>query len=261
MASAKTTASGGQWSTTGAALSKELPVRETHVHGDRDREERASATRKGKAGPVAFEVDTEPPTRDDRRRRRRRSNDTTPVVLGRPASEDTEVVVHVMEGATEVASAKTTASGGQWSTTGALSKALPSGKHSFTAIATEKSGIGNAEGTSGTVGVRSRHAAAHRDDRGAAVSVGRPTPSFSGEASENTEVVVHVIEGATEVASGENDGVGREMVDDRRALSKELPSGKHSFTATATEKSALAGNAGRQKRARSPSKSTPNRRP
>ena len=69
------------------------------------------------------------------------SNNRRPAFSGE-ASENTEVVVHVFEGATEVASAKTTASGGDWSTSGAaLSKELPVGKHSFTAKATEKSGI------------------------------------------------------------------------------------------------------------------------
>ena len=49
----------------------------------------------------------------------------------------------------EVASAKTTASGGSWSTSGAaLSKALPEGKDTFTAYATEKSALGNPEGKS-----------------------------------------------------------------------------------------------------------------
>ena len=57
------------------------------------------------------------------------------------------MVVHVFEGATEVASATTTASGGKWSTSGAaLGKELPSGKHTFTAKATEKSGLGNPDG-------------------------------------------------------------------------------------------------------------------
>ena len=76
------------------------------------------------------------------------SNDTTPAFSGN-ASESTEVVVHVFEGATEVASARTTASGGKWSTS--LSTALSSGKHTFTAYAIEKSGLGNADGKSETV--------------------------------------------------------------------------------------------------------------
>ena len=58
--------------------------------------------------------------------------------------------MHVFEGVTEVSSASTTASGGKWSMS--LSKALASGKHTFTAYATEKSGLGNADGKSETVG-------------------------------------------------------------------------------------------------------------
>ncbi len=49
-----------------------------------------------------------------------------------------------------MASAKTTASGGTWSTTAAeLSKELPKGNGTFTAYATEKSALaGNPEGKS-----------------------------------------------------------------------------------------------------------------
>src|SRR5262249_24399155 len=73
------------------------------------------------------------------------TNNTKPAFSG-SASENTEVRVSVKLGVEEIASATTTASNGSWSTP-ALSKALPSGRHTFTAVATEKSAItGNAEG-------------------------------------------------------------------------------------------------------------------
>ena len=41
------------------------------------------------------------------------------------------------------------------------------------------------------------------------------TPSFSGTASENTEVVVHVFEGGDRSRERDNDGVRRHLVDHR----------------------------------------------
>src|SRR5271165_5925446 len=124
------------------------------------------------------------------------SNDTTPS-FGGEASEETEVVVHVFEGVTEVGKQGVTASGGKWAIT--LSKALASGKRSFTAYATEKSGLGNPDGKSSTV-------AFEVDTEAPVVTIVAPkspskntTLSFSGTASEETEVVLHVFEGATEV--------------------------------------------------------------
>ena len=242
VASAVTTAAGGHWSTTGAALSKEL------LSGDRSFTARAteksgiSGNAEGKAGPVSFEVDTEPPVVTIEAPLSPSSN-RRPAFKGE-ASENTEVVVHVFEGATEVASAVTTAAGGHWSTTGAaLSKELLSGDRSFTARATEKSGIsGNAEGKAGPVSFEV-------DTEPPVVTIEAPLspssnrrPAFKGEASENTEVVVHVFEGATEVASAVTTAAGGHWSTTGAALSKELLSGKRSFTAKATEKSGISGN-------------------
>jgi hypothetical protein len=170
------------------------------------------------------------------------SKNTAPAFSG-TASENTEVVVHVFEGSTEEASVATTASGGAWSTS-TLSKELPAGKHSFTAYALEKSGLGNAEGKSSTVSFEV-------NTNPPEVTVVAPkspsddlTPAFSGTASEETEVVVHVfLEGAGEVGSVSTKAAGGKW--STSALSKELPSGKHTFTAYATEKSGLGNAEGR----------------
>ena len=105
-------------------------------------------------------------------------------------------MVHVYEGSTEVAKAKTTASGGTWSTSGsALSKELPEGKRTFTAYAIEKSGLGNGEGTSAprTFEVNTE------SPKVTLAKVPSPTndvtPTFNGTASEATEVLVQVYEG------------------------------------------------------------------
>ena len=123
----------------------------------------------------------------------------------------------MFEGETEVASAKTTASGGKWSTT-ALSKALSVGQTLLHALkATEKSGLGNAEGESATVCFEVNTLPPVVTIATAPPAPSNNTnPSFSGTASENTEVVVHVFEGAHRSGDGENDRVGRQMVDERR---------------------------------------------
>jgi hypothetical protein len=144
--------------------------------------------------------------------------------------------VHVLEGTSEVASATTTASGGAWSTS-TLSKALPSGKHSFTAFATEKSGIGNAEGKSATVSFEVNTEPPKVTLNQPVSPSNKTQPSFSGSASEATEVTVHVLEGTSEVASATTTASGGAW--STSTLSKALPSGKHGFTAFATEKSGL----------------------
>src|SRR4029077_18992510 len=103
----------------------------------------------GESSPVEFEVDTEPPKVAITKGPEARSNKTMPSFEG-SASEPTEVTVRVFnEGQSEVAHATTTASGGAWSVT--LSSALPTGRHKFTAHATEVSAIKNPPGESNTV--------------------------------------------------------------------------------------------------------------
>ena len=151
------------------------------------------------------------------------SNNLEPGFAG-TASEPTQVVVHVFEGTTEVASASTTASGGKWSTSG-LSKALPAGRHTFKAYATEVSGLGNAEGKSTKRASKWTPLRPEVGDRGAAVTVEEHEPGFSGTASEATEVEVHVFEGSTEVATATTTASGGKW--STSTLSKALPAGSH----------------------------------
>src|SRR5205085_3384453 len=103
----------------------------------------------GESNTVEFEVDTLPPNVAITKGPEPRSSNTKPTFEG-TASENTEVVVHVKLGTTEVASGQTTAAAGKWSIS-TLSKALPPGNNKFTAYASEKSGIGNGEGESNKV--------------------------------------------------------------------------------------------------------------
>jgi hypothetical protein len=235
VASATTTASGGTWSTK--ALSKALLTSGKRTFTAFATEKSGIGNGEGHSATVSFEVNTEPPVAT-LNQPVSPSNKTEPSFSG-TASEATEVTVHVLEGSNEVASATTTASGGVWSTS-SLSKALPLGKHGFTAFATEKSGIGNAEGKTATVSFEV-------NTEPPVVTLNQPVspsnktqPSFSGSASEATEVTVHVLEGSNEVASATTTASAGAW--STSSLSKALPSGKHGFTAFATEKSGI-GNA------------------
>ena len=239
VAHASTTASGGTWSTKGTALSAALGSGKFTAFAT---EKSGVGNLEGRSkGSISFEVDTQPPT-VTLVGPPSPSNNTTPSFSGE-ASEETEVEVHVFEGSTELAHASTTATGNTWSTS-TLSKTLPTGKHVFTAYATEKSGLGNDEG-------KSNPPVSFEVDtlRPVVTLVGPPspsnntTPSFSGEASEETEVEVHVFEGSTELAHASTTATGNTW--STSTLSKTLPTGKHVFTAYATEKSGLGNEAGK----------------
>ena len=236
VANASTKAVGGTWSTS--TLSAAL-AQGKHKFTAYAIEKSGLGNGEGKSNEVSFEVNTLPPEVSIAAPPSPSKNQTPP--FSGMASENTEVVVHVFEepSKTEVASVTTTASGGKWSTS-TLNKALPTGKHKFTAYAMEKSGLGNAEGKSSTVEFEV-------NTLPPAVTIGTPpspsknqTPPFSGTASENTEVVVHVFEGTTEEANVATTASGGKW--STSTLNKALPTGKHTFTAYALEKSGL-GNA------------------
>ena len=237
VASVTTTAAAGKWSTS--TLSKELPSGK-HKFTAYALEKSGLGNAEGKSETVPFEVNTKPPEVSIVAPPSPSKNQTPP--FSGTASEETEVVVHVLEGTTEVASASTKAVAGKWSTS-TLTKALPSGKHTFSAYATEKSGLGNGEGQSEPVEFEV-------NTKPPEVSIVAPpspsdsmVPSFSGTASEETEVVVHVFEGTTEVANASTKAVGGTW--STSTLSAALAQGKHKFTAYAIEKSGLGNGEGK----------------
>jgi hypothetical protein len=150
----------------------------------------------GASGPVTFEVDTQSPTVTIEAPPSP-SNDTTPSFSG-TASEATPVTVEIFEGARPEGNilATVTAQGteGSW-TSGPLTPPLPSGRHVFTAVATQTSKIKNALG-------RSAPTTFVVNTEPPVVTLKSPpspsndtTPSFSGTASEATQVTVEIFEG------------------------------------------------------------------
>jgi large repetitive protein len=150
----------------------------------------------GKSNVVRFVVDTEPPV-VTLNAPPALSNDRTPSFSG-TASDATPVTVEVFEGTraegdvVRAAQAEGTRAG--W-TSPDLAPPLPSGRHTFTAIAIQASSLGNPSG-------RSEPVTFVLDTEAPSVTVLAPpspsnhtTPSFSGTASETTPVTVEIFAG------------------------------------------------------------------
>jgi len=157
----------------------------------------------GSSEGVTFTVDTAPP-RGTLNGITSPTGDTTPLFSGE-ASDHTTVVVHIKnsEGGEETGTASGT--GGGWSTEN--ESGLASG--SYTAYATQSSSLGNEEGHSNTI---SFTVETHPPSVSLS-SISSPTkdntPSFSGEASDHTQVVVHIFNSShTEVSKAFASGNG-----------------------------------------------------
>jgi IPT/TIG domain/Bacterial Ig-like domain len=230
VSTATATGTGAGWSSGNASPALE------------DGEYTATATQEGLVGnpagvspPVTFTVDTKPPS-VTLNQPTALSRDTTPSFSGN-ASEETEVVVHIYEGSEQVATATAQATGGHWSSEPAV-PALPSGKHTFKAVAIEASGLGNKPG-------ESEAKSFEVDTLPPSVTVVQPgarsnnqEPTLMGTGSEEgTEVQVRVMEGSKEVGKGHTtvSAAGTWSA----GLEKPLPAGKRTLTVLAIEKSGL----------------------
>ncbi|HEX3511836.1 MAG TPA: hypothetical protein VHT27_12145, partial [Solirubrobacteraceae bacterium] len=157
--------------------------------------ESALGNETGESAPWTFVVDTQAPT-VKLNQPISPSNNLQPTFSG-AASEEGEVVVHVMEGGHEVAQATGHTSHGEWAAK--LGKPLPPAEHQFEAFATENSGLGNGEGRSvpwaftvdtlpPVINVTQAPLANSSERR----------PFFSGTASDHTEATVEIHSGGAE---------------------------------------------------------------
>jgi large repetitive protein len=158
---------------------------------------------------VSFTVNTEPPavTLDSPPSP---SNSRTPTFEG-TATDTTPVTVRIFEGrkaeGKEVASASATpASGGAW--VSGPASTLPSGRHTYTAIAIQSSSLGNPAGRSTPVTFIVDPEAPTVTLNAPPALTNDPTPSFTGSASNTTQIVVHIYKGATPVATASATGTG-----------------------------------------------------
>jgi hypothetical protein len=196
--------------------------------------------------PYTFGVDTRPPT-VTLNALPSPSNDTTPSFSG-TASDTTAVSVDVYKGASAqgepVAVVKAAVIAGNWAS---ADVEPPLSDGTYAAQATQPSSVGNAAGVSKTVSFQV-------DTAPPIVTLNAPpspsndtTPSFSGTASEATPVTVEIFEGtraegnivATVTAAGTRASWASGPV------SPALPQGRHTFTALATQTSALKNPTGR----------------
>jgi hypothetical protein len=152
----------------------------------------------GVSNTVTFQVDTAPPS-VTLNAPPSRSNDTTPSFSG-TASEATPVTVEIFEGTRAegniVATVSAAGTRARWAS-GPVNPALPEGRHTFTALATQTSALRNPTGRSSPVTFVV-------DTEPPAVTLAPPpspsndtTPSFSGTASEATPVTVEIFEGTS----------------------------------------------------------------
>ena len=153
--------------------------------------------KKGQSSPVTFVVDTSSP-KVALNTPASPSNDQTPAFTG-TASATTNVVVHIYEGTkaegTQLASATVKGTGVAF-TTGEATPALPSGKRTFAAQATQESPLGNPEGKSNVVTF-----VVNTNPPGVTLNTlttptGNVTPSFSGTATETQLVTVKIYKGS-----------------------------------------------------------------
>jgi large repetitive protein len=204
----------------------------------------------GTSKEVAFTVETNPPT-VVLNQPTPVSNNTKPVFSG-TASDSTEVVVHVYNAArVEVAHAGTKPIAGSWKT-GALSPALATGKNTYTVVATQVSSLGNPSGESSTFAfeVDTQPPAVTLDPLVAHTN--NATPSFSGTTSDTTRVTVqvYIIEKGAESLIATVSGAPTIGPPPRTwaAGPATLRTGKHTYTAIATQESSLGNPAGKSEK-------------
>jgi hypothetical protein len=186
-------ADGGGW--TSADVAPSLP-RGKHTFTAVATQPSAIKNPAGRSLPVAFRVDTEPPS-VTLAAQPSPSNDRTPSFNG-TASESTQVTVEIYEGTTAqgapVASATATpgGAGDSWAS-GAAAPALPDG--TFTAVATQPSAIGNSPGRSSPITFAVDTSAPVVTLNTVPSPSANRSPSFSGSASDDTPVTVRVYRG------------------------------------------------------------------
>ncbi len=238
---ASATPSAGHWSTSGE---EEL---QSGAYSAVATQESSLGNPQGESAHVSFTVNTEPP-KLTLNSPPLRSNNQTPSFSG--TTSDTElVVVHVYEGTKpegkELASAGSAVSGGSFAT-GAVSPALAAGVHTYTAVATEKSSLGNPAGKSNTVTFTV-------DTSSPTVTLNQPaspskdtTPTFTGSSSETTTVAIKIFAGekaeGSVIATAEASGTGGAW--SSTEASPALSSGTHKYTAVATQNSLIGNSPG-----------------
>ncbi|HXN39066.1 MAG TPA: Ig-like domain-containing protein [Solirubrobacteraceae bacterium] len=197
----------------------------------------------GRSKPVTFVVDTEAP-RISLETPETPSNDTKPSFAG-ATNASTPVVIHVHEGSNvqgkEVAQVTGKASEGRW-TAGPV--ALLAGNHTYTAVATQVSPFsGNESGTSKPVTFVIDTEAPKVSLEPLETPSSNTKPTFKGTTNTETQVVVHVFEGAEAKGKEVTSAIGTSNGKGGWSAAASLPtSGEHTYTAVAKQVSPISGN-------------------
>jgi hypothetical protein len=240
VSTATATGTGGVWTSGNAKPALAIG---THTYTAVATQESPLGNPAGRSLPVTFTVNTLPPT-VTLTAPPARSNDTTPSFEG-TASDTTSITIRVYAGpkaeGTIVSEAAATGTGGSW-TSGTASPALSTGQ--YTAVATQPSSIGNPPGTSNLATFKVDTNAPTVTLNPLASRINRPTPSFTGTASEKTAVTVQIYAGATpsgklvSTATGTSTGGSWTSGEATPAL----PDGQ--YTAVASQQSAIGNHVG-----------------
>ncbi len=199
----------------------------------------------GISSPIGFVVNTESP-HVTLNQPATRSSDTTPTFAG-TATDTTTLTVEIFRGAsasgTVVSSATAGGTGGAWASN-AASPALENG--TYTAVALQKSSLGNPEGSSEAKTFQVDTKAPNVTLTPPASPSNNRSPAFSGTVSPATEtspVVVHVLESGHQIR--EVTAIPSAGAWSTAALSTALGEGRHEYKVYATEESSIGNGPGR----------------
>jgi large repetitive protein len=209
----------------------------------------------GESNKVSFSVDTSPPT-VTLEPVPARSNNRTPTFSGTTVNFEKEkaepVTIRIFEAPTEheVASTTATVTAGKW-TSKPLTSALAEGAHEYTAVATEPSSIGNAEGTSAKIAFTVDTTAPRVTLEQVATPSNNTSPAFAGTASELGPVKVEITGGgkkyeATGTVTERVSGTVTERVWSA-TLATPLPKVKAEYVAVASQASSIGNPTGKSK--------------
>jgi hypothetical protein len=194
--SSATTMTGGDWTSNNA---QPALAGGRHEYTAVASQESSLGGPTGMSSPVTFTVDTTSPT-VSLNQPASPSSDMTPSFTG-SASDTTSIKVEIYVGSVVTGTPVSTAmapgtTDGGWAS-GEANPALAAGKHTYTAVATQESSLGNPKGVSNPVTFIVDTAAPIVSLNQPTSSSSDTTPSFTGTASENTAVTVQIYAGAT----------------------------------------------------------------
>jgi hypothetical protein len=193
--------------------------------------------------PVTFAIVKAAPSVEITSKPAAESNTLTPSFAGTvkaPKSEEEPVELEIHEGTSTLAPLirviPATVSAGRWGPVTVPSGALRGGRHTYTAVASTKSAINTGVGVSApwTFVVNTDAPTVKLNQPVSPSNELRPT--FSGTASEEGEIVVHVMEGSTPLMTATGHTSHGEW---SAKAATALPEGEHQFSVYATEASPL----------------------